>query len=145
MATLTEFLVVTPAALKFSGKAEIVVAPGAAGDFAALAQHAPMLSTMRVGVLRATVAAEGAGADAAAGKRVEFAVNGGFVQVLPNKVIALTDLALSADEINVNQARADLKRASEALAQKRGADEDVHRRDVAWAQARIDVTHKPVT
>ena len=143
MATLTDFSVVTPVSLVFGGKAEIVVAPGSAGDFAALAQHAPMLTTMRTGVLRATVMDESGGAETAK-KRVEFAVDGGFVQVLPNKVIVLTDVALSAAEIDLNQARADLKRATDALAQKKGDDDEAVRHDVMWAQARIDVTHKPV-
>lgn len=142
MPALTEFSIVTPVARKFAGKSEIVVAPGSAGDFAALPKHAPMLTTMRTGVLRATVVDDAGGA----ARRIEFAVDGGFVEVLPDKVIVLTDLALAADEVDIVAARADLKRAAQALAQKREGDEDAtYRHDVAWAQARIDVTHTPTT
>jgi F-type H+-transporting ATPase subunit epsilon len=133
MATLTHFTIVTPGAVKFEGDAEIVVAPGSAGDLGALAQHAPLLTTLRTGPVRATVAAG----------RVEFAIDGGFMEVLPEKVIILTDVALTRDEIDVEQARADLKRAEEALAQKRGADDSAERRAIAWAQARLEVAHRP--
>ena len=143
MALLTKLSVVTPSFIKFEGPAEIVVMPGAAGDFAALANHAPMLSTLRVGVLRAMVVHDGAGTEAKATRRIEFAVDGGFAEVLPDKVIVLTDAALSSADIDLARARADLKRAEEALAQKRGSEDARERHDVAWAQARLDVTHKP--
>ena len=133
MTALTHFTIVTPGAVKFEGDAEIVVAPGSAGDLGALAQHAPLLTTLRTGPVRATVAAG----------RVEFAIDGGFMEVLPEKVIILTDVALTRDEIDVEQARADLKRAEEALAQKRGADDSAERRAIAWAHARLEVAHRP--
>ena len=135
MAATFSLSVITPAEVKFEGTAEIVVAPGAAGDFAALANHAPMLTTLRIGVLRAT--AEG-------GERIEYAMNAGFMQVLPEKVIVLTDRALSAAEIDVEATRADLRRAEEALAAKRGADDAAERAAISWANARLEVAHRPV-
>lgn len=141
MATLTRLAIVTPSAVKFEGDAEIVVAPGAAGDLGALAKHAPMLTTLRTGVVRATVADQGG--DAKAGtKRVEFAVDRGFMQIIADKVIILTDVALSRDEVNVEEARVDLKRAEEQLLQKRGSDDSAQRQAIAWAQARLDVAHR---
>ncbi len=142
MANLTRLSVVTPGAIKFEGDAELVVAPGAAGDLGALANHAPMLTTLRTGVVSATVA--DAGDQNAATERIQFAVDGGFMQILADRVIILTDSALSRDEVDVEAARADLKRAEEALAQKRGADDASERRAVAWAQARLAVTARPV-
>lgn len=128
--------VITPAEVKYEGAAEIVVAPGAAGDFAALANHAPMLTTLRIGVLRATV--DGA-------QRVEYAVIAGFMQVLPDKVIVLTDRALGIGEIDVEATRADLRRAEEALAEKHGADDVSERAAIAWANARLEVAHRART
>ena len=128
-----EFALVTPSAVKFEGKAEIVIVPGAAGDLGALPHHAPLLTTLRVGVLRATV--EGAG-------RVEFAVRAGFAQVLPDKVVVLTDTALEASEVDVDAARADLRRAEEAAAAHRSADDAVQREAIAWANARLAVAHR---
>ena len=136
MANTLDLDIVTPGAAKFNGKAEIVVAPGGAGDLAALPNHAPMLTTLRVGVLRATVA------DGAGTRRLELAVNGGFMQITPSKVIVLTDLALAAGEVNIETARRDHKRAEEELAQKHGVDDHAERTAVAWALAQLEVAGK---
>ena len=133
MASTVDFSVVTPSEVKFEGKAEIVVAPGAAGDLGALSQHAPLLTTLRIGVLRATVAGP---------SRVEFAVKAGFMQVLPEKVIVLTDTALAASDVDADRARADLRAAEEALTTKRGVDDSGEREAMAWANARLEVCHR---
>ena len=136
MAATLDLNIITPGAVTFDGTAEIVVAPGSAGDLAALPNHAPMLTTLRAGVLRATVA------DGAGTRRVEYAVNGGFMQITPAKVIVLTDLALSAAEIDADAARREHKRAEEALSQKRGSDDRAERDAVAWALAQLEVAQK---
>jgi|SRR5450755_795402 F-type H+-transporting ATPase subunit epsilon len=136
MAATIDLDIITPSALKFQGKAEIVVAPGGAGDLAALPHHAPMLTTLRVGVLRATVTGD------TGTRRLELAVDGGFMQITPAKVIVLTDVALAAEEIDADAARLDHKRAEEALAQKRGTDDRAERNAVAWAVAKLEVAHK---
>lgn len=141
MANVTRLSIISPSTAKFEGDVELVVAPGAAGDLGALANHAPMLTTLRTGVVSATV---GKNASEKAGERLQFAVEGGFMQILPDRVIILTDRALARDEVDVEAARADLKRAEEALAQKRGADDSQERRAVAWAQARLAITARPV-
>ena len=129
MAATTQLAIVTPGAVKFEGTVEIVVAPGAAGDLAALASHAPLLTTLRPGIVRATVH------DAAGTHRIAYAVNGGFMQILPSKVRVLTDAALAAGEVDVRAARAELERAETA-----GGDDDRARREaVAWANARLEV------
>jgi F-type H+-transporting ATPase subunit epsilon len=128
--------IITPGAVKYRGKAEIVVAPGGAGDLAALPSHAPMLTTLRVGVLRATVA------DGAGTRRLELALNGGLMQITPAKVIVLTDLALASDEVDAEAAHREHKRAEEALAQKRGTDDSAERTAVAWAAAQLEVARK---
>ncbi|MDQ2817675.1 MAG: ATP synthase F1 subunit epsilon [Candidatus Eremiobacteraeota bacterium] len=140
MPTTTAFSVVTPAELKFEGQADIVVAPGSAGDLAALVSHAPLLTTLRIGVLRANVRRPAQDGKAEV-QRVEFAVTGGFMEILPDKVVVLTDVALAAVEIDTDEARAELKQAEEALVQKRGADDAVERRAVAWACAKLETAH----
>lgn len=134
MANLTRVEIITPASVKFAGEVEWVVAPGSAGDLAALAHHAPLLTTLRTGVVSAKTSSE----------RVQFAIDSGFMEILADKVLILADMALSRDEVNVEDARADLRRAEEELAQKRGGDDAVQRRAVAWARARLEVTSRPV-
>ncbi len=140
MPARTKVAIVTPAQVKFEGDAEIVVAPGSAGDIGALPNHAPFLTTLRAGVLRATVAAEeGKSAGKSGPRRIEYAINGGFLEILPDKVIVLSEVALAASEIDAEAARADLRRAEESLAAKRGGDDRAERDAVAWASARLEV------
>jgi F-type H+-transporting ATPase subunit epsilon len=133
--------VITPTATKFDGDVEIVVAPGAAGDLGVLANHAPLLTTLRTGVVAATTAA---GAQSSGSSRVQFAVNRGFLSALADKVIILTDVALAPDEINAEEARADVRRAEEGLAQKRGQDDQVERDAMAWARTRLELVARPM-
>ena len=135
MAAPLELAIVTPNAVKFEGKADIVVAPGGAGDLAALPNHAPMLTTLRIGVLRFTAAGDGK-------PRLEFAVNGGFMQITPAKCVVLTEMALGASEIDRDEAQAEYRRAAESLAQKRGVDDTHERAAVAWASAKLDVARQ---
>jgi F-type H+-transporting ATPase subunit epsilon len=139
MASTFSFSLVTPGEVKFEGSAEIVVAPGMAGDLAALANHAPMLTTLRAGVVRATVGGDGASAE----RRVEFAVDGGFMQLLPDRVLVLADRALSVAEIDADAARRELEHAEAEAAGKQGDDGDTARRAIAWARARLEVTRTP--
>jgi len=136
MPALTHLSLVTPASIKFDGDVEIVIAPGAAGDLGVLANHAPLLTSLRAGVVKANSVEAG---------RIEFAVDGGFMQVVKDRVIVLTETALTAQEVDVEAARSDLKRAEEALALKKGGDEKDERQAKAWAQARLDVTHRPAS
>ncbi len=133
MAATMDFALVTPGAVTFEGKAEIVIVPGAAGDLGALPQHAPLLTTLRIGVLRATV--EGAG-------RIEYAVKGGFAQILPDKVVVLTDVAVAASDVDVEAARADLRRAEDVSGAQRDADDRERREAADWANARLAVAHR---
>jgi F-type H+-transporting ATPase subunit epsilon len=145
MAAITRLTIITPSAKKFEGDAALVIAPGAAGDLGALSQHAPLLTTLRVGLVKAVIAGDAGEVHSSAvvPGRVEFAVDGGFMEVLPDRVIILTDAAVSRDEVDVEATRAEIKRAEEALVQKKGADDAMERHAVAWAQAKLEVTHRP--
>ena len=76
MATAVPFKLITPVAVKFDGEAELVIATGTEGEIGILANHAPYLTALKPGVLRANVrdgeGARGFGAGAAttaAGRR----------------------------------------------------------------------------
>jgi F-type H+-transporting ATPase subunit epsilon len=140
VATPFRLSIITPTAVRFDGDVEIVVAPGAAGDLGVLANHAPLLTTLRTGVVSAA-ARTGTQTESS---RVRFAVDRGFLQALADKVIILTDFALAPDDINPEEARGDLRRAEEALARKRGADDAVERAAVAWARARLELVARPL-
>ncbi len=84
MATL-HFELVSPEKLVFSGEVEQVDVPGAEGDFGVLAGHAPMVTTLRPGVLTVK----------AAGSEQKIVVLGGFAEVSAKGLTVLADTANS--------------------------------------------------
>ena len=105
MANTIQLDVVTPERLVVAKKVEMVVAPGAEGEFGVLAGHIPFLSTLRSGELRYT-----------AGGQVNYlAVTGGFAEVGPDKVTVLADSAEEAREIDIDRAKRAKDRAEERL------------------------------
>ena len=129
MANAIPFTLITPLSVKFDGEAELVIAVGTEGEVGILPSHAPYLTALRPGVLRANVR-EGS-ADAT--RRLELACSEGFMQALPGKVTILADAALDRDEVDIAQARADLAAAQDEL-KAAGGDLTAHRR----AQTKID-------
>ena len=90
----------------FQGDADMVILPGAAGEMGILPRHAPVLTTLKYGVVKVRQM----GVD-----RV-FAVAGGVAEVQPDLVTVLADAAENVDEIDVKRAQFAKKRAEEALA-----------------------------
>ena len=91
----------------FEGQADIVVVPGVAGEMGILPNHAPLLSTMKFGILKVRYQ----------GREEIFTVSGGLVEVQPNLVTVLTDSAENVAEIDVARAEAARRRAEELLKQ----------------------------
>jgi F-type H+-transporting ATPase subunit epsilon len=104
-----KFELVSPERLLMSGDAEQVVVPGAEGDFAVLPGHAPMLSTIRPGVLTVTMAD---------GKSSRIFVRGGFAEADAVSLTVLaqqaTDLAAVAKDWVSQEIEASEKRLSQA-------------------------------
>ena len=82
MATL-HFELVSPERLVFSGEVEQVDVPGAEGDFGVLAGHAPMVTTLRPGILTVH----------SAGGAQRIVVLGGFAEVSAQGLTVLADTA----------------------------------------------------
>jgi F-type H+-transporting ATPase subunit epsilon len=101
------FELVSPEKLLFSGDVESVVAPGAEGQFTVLKDHAPVMTTLKSGVV--TVA----GGD---GKVEKLFVRGGFADVSASGFTILAETALPLSEIDVAKVDADIKNAKEDLA-----------------------------
>ena len=84
------FELVSPERLLFSGEVEQVDLPGAEGDFGVLAAHAPMVTTLRPGIL--TV--HGAGGEQ------KIVVLGGFAEVSADGLTVLADVAEAVEDID---------------------------------------------
>jgi F-type H+-transporting ATPase subunit epsilon len=107
VAKTVPFRLITPTQIAFEGDAELVIAVGTEGEEGILADHAPFLTALRPGVLRANIV------DGDAQRRVEFATGEGFMQALPDRVTVLTDEALTRDDIDPARARRELEEATE--------------------------------
>lgn len=74
--------IITPEKKVFSGDVEAVRLPGAEGSFGILNNHAPIIATLKKGIVKVTEK----------GSKVEnFEINGGVVEVLNNKITVLAE------------------------------------------------------
>lgn len=117
--------VVTAERILFSGEVDLVLAPGVEGQLGILPHHAPLITALQPGEL---VVRRG-------DEEIVFAVGGGFLEVVRNKVTILADSAERAEEIDVERALAAKKRAEERLAQRRAEDVDHARAEAALRRA----------
>ncbi len=107
MANAVQFELVSPERLVLSAEIDMVVVPGADGDFGVLPGHAPLVSNVRLGVISIYN-------DRAIEARVFVA--GGFAEVSDSRLTVLTEDAVALDEIDRAGADARLADAREALA-----------------------------
>jgi F-type H+-transporting ATPase subunit epsilon len=97
--------IVTPQGLVFSEEVDEVTASGSEGEFGVLPGHVPFVTTLRIGMLTSKT-----------GNAVKhFFVNWGYAEVGPEKVLVLADSAERSDEIDVERAKAAMKRAEERM------------------------------
>ena len=95
-----QFELVTPERLLFSGPVESVVVPGTEGDFEVLAMHAPVMSTIRPGVIVIRETANGA-------PRRLF-VRGGFADVNPQGLTILAEQAIAVEELTTERLQVEI-------------------------------------
>jgi F-type H+-transporting ATPase subunit epsilon len=102
----------------FEGDADIVVLPGTDGEMGILPHHAPLLTTLKIGIIKVR----------SGGKEEIFTVAGGVAEVQPDLVTVLADAAENIEEIDVARAEAARKRAEEILAKGVPTDSDAYLR-----------------
>lgn len=107
MAGTFKFELVSPERILFSEDAEQVIVPGMEGQFTVLAGHAPVISTLRPGVLDAQVAG---------GRRRVF-VRGGFAEVGPDRLTVLAQHMLDLDSIDADKLASEVASAEQMLAE----------------------------
>ncbi|MBT3177299.1 MAG: F0F1 ATP synthase subunit epsilon [Desulfobacula sp.] len=117
--------VVTPQKAIVSEEVEIVVAPGSEGEFGVLKGHTTFLTSLKIGTLRYK--------DTKGKERFLF-INGGFAEVLPNKVTILAESAERRQNIDVERAKMAKDRAEKRLSEKR-EDTDIVRAEAALRRA----------
>jgi len=93
MADLLKFELVSPERLLSSGDVQQVVVPGTEGEFTVLVNHAPVLSTLKPGVV--TVTDESGNAE-------RIFVRGGFAEVNPAGLTILAEEAVAVSELSAD-------------------------------------------
>lgn len=116
--------IVTPERIVFSEEVEFVVVPGEEGYLGILANHAPIVAALKIGVMKVIQNQ----------KEIKLAISGGFMEVSKNKLVVLADTAERGDEIDVARARAAKERAEQRLA-SRTHDIDLVRAELALRRA----------
>ncbi len=122
MASLFPFELVSPDKVLFSGPAQAVVLPGNEGDFQVLTDHAPVMTSVRPGVVAI---------DDAQGKHIRIFVRGGFADVSPLGLTLLAETAIPFEDLSAEELGQEIKNAEEDVAD---AGEDQKR----LAQERLD-------
>jgi F-type H+-transporting ATPase subunit epsilon len=100
------FDLVSPEKLLLSEEVEMVVVPGAEGDFGVLIGHAPLISALRPGVI-----------DTYTGTKVKkrIFVAGGFAEVTGERCTVLAEEAMPVEDIDPSEAETRIASAREAL------------------------------
>ncbi len=111
-----ELEVVTPSGPVVSEEVDIVTAPGFGGVFGVLANHAPFLSTIKVGELSYKK-------DSA---ETALMVSGGFCEVSDNKITFIVESCEKGSDIDVSRALKAKERAEKRLAEAKGKAETIN-------------------
>jgi F-type H+-transporting ATPase subunit epsilon len=114
----------------FEGDVEFIIANGADGELGVLARHAPLMTILKPGPLRIQ--------ETIGGPEQLLFVGGGFLEVLPDRVTVLADVAEHAEEISIEKAEEARRRAQERLAGTlTTAEETEFQNALAMAEARL--------
>jgi F-type H+-transporting ATPase subunit epsilon len=128
--------IVTPSRIVFTGDVRAVTIPGTDGSFQVLKNHAPIISTLEVGLVKIEMLD---------GSTEFYSTSGGTVEVLNNKISLLVDSIEKSDEIDPDRARAALNRAKQRVEEKDNDKTiDVARAEAAAARAqnRLNIYEK---
>jgi len=98
----------------YSGTVTQVFAPAEMGEVGVMPRHAPMLSTLKPGVVRVLLQD---------GEEETFYVSGGILEIQPHVVTILSDTALRADDID-EAAALEAKARAEAAMKDKASDMD---------------------
>ena len=106
----------------FSGEAEMVIAPGEAGELGIMPEHAPLLTRVKPGTVRVIQAG---------GEEEIIYVSGGMMEVQPDRLTVLADTSVRAHDLDEAKAIEAERLAREAISNRTGLME------IAKAQAEL--------
>lgn len=123
--------IVSPEGNVLKEDVEFIILPGSFGEIGILANHAPLIAGLDIGVARYTLN----------GTVKRVAIAGGFVEVIDNSAIILADAAELSEEIDLNRAIEAKERATKRLA-ARSNEIDERRAEFALRRAAARINAK---
>jgi len=127
MADKIQLEVVTPEKLLLRESVDEVVLPGLGGELGILPDHTPLISQLQTGLLTYRKGTE----------KKSLHVSGGFVEVLPDRVSVLADVAEMPEEIDYERAQRARERAEKELAESQQSVPGTSDIDVKRAQEKL--------
>lgn len=104
MADKLQFDLVSPERLLLSEGVDMVTVPGKEGDFGVLAGHAPVMTTLRPGVINV---------DDAGKSQQRIFVRGGFAEVTPKGLTVLAEKAIPMEDLDAGMLDQEIQNAQE--------------------------------
>jgi F-type H+-transporting ATPase subunit epsilon len=119
----------------FSGEAEFVILPGIMGELGIYPRHTPLLTQIRPGALRVKLPDQD-------GEELVF-IQGGYVEVQPQRVTVLADTAIRAKDLDEVKALEAKKAAEQALVDRSSKEEiATAEAELAAAMAQLEAIRK---
>jgi len=119
----------------FSGEAEFVILPGIMGELGVYPRHTPLLTQIKPGALRVKLPGQDQ-------EELVF-VQGGFLEVQPNRVTVLADTAIRAKDLDEVKALEAKKAAEEAMLNKSSKESIASAEaELAIAMAQLEAIRK---
>ena len=129
--------IITPSKTGYKGEVKSITVPGKMGSFQVLFNHAPLMSTFDIGVIKIVDT----------GNQVHlFATGGGTVEVMENKTLLLAESLENPNDIDVARAEEAKKRAEARMKNLYNEEVDFVRAEAALQRAvnRITIAKKPI-
>ena len=133
MEALMQLQIITPDRLMCDESVKMVEMRTAEGEIGVLPGHIPVTVMMAPGVTHITKAD---------GSIRHIAIHDGFVEIQPDKISIMAEIAEWPEEVDLDRAKAALSRARERITNP-GPDTDVARARRAWARAQLELNYLP--
>jgi F-type H+-transporting ATPase subunit epsilon len=126
--------IITPEKIIYKDSVDSITVPGTKGMFQVLRDHAPLMSTIEIGVITLNKSDE----------KTYLTTAGGTIEVLKNNVLILADSVEVIDDIDIDRAESAKTRAEENLIRKKEKEIDGVRAELALKRAinRINAREK---
>lgn len=114
MAKTFKLEIVTPEEVVYADTVQSISAEGTEGSFGVLADHAPLITELQTSIfiVRDT-----------SNKTIRFALDRGFLEVMANNVVVLTDACVKEGEVNIEKVRTERDDAEKSLSGAGTAEE----------------------